>query len=263
MRQIPRIATTGLGLVTVLTLGVAGCAAPADQNGTGATPAPSGSATSAPAADPAAAEALTTAAQRLNDDSLRVTVEATGLNSRGQLDPQGDRGTMTMALDTGQGQAVQIEVVAVDKTVYLKVPGLPEVGDKWVRVDVARIAGTDLDILPEGDPAGADRMIKSMAEVRRDGPNNFAGTLDLSQAPAGSFGIQQALGANASALPFTATVDGSGRLTNLDVDLTPVEPTLGTLKMTYSDFGAPVEVTAPPADQTVDAPDSLMQFLGR
>ncbi|MEV0727431.1 hypothetical protein [Polymorphospora sp. NPDC050346] len=257
------MATTGLGLVTVLTLGVAGCAAPADQNGTGASPAPTGSATSAPSADPAAVEALSTAAKRLNDDSLRVTMEATGLSSRGQLDPQGDRGTMTMALDTGQGQAVQIEVVAVDKTVYLKVPGLPDVGDKWVRVDVARLAGTDFDILPEGDPAGADRMIKSVVEARRDGPTNFSGTLDLSQTPAGSFGIQQALGDNAKALPFTATTDAQGRLTGLDIDLTSVEPTLGTLKMTYSDFGSPVNVTAPPAGQTVEAPDSLMQFLGR
>jgi hypothetical protein len=254
--QIRRLTTTGLGLVAALTLGVAGCAKTTGDSAT----APTSSPTSA-AAPESAVDSLTAAAETLNNDTVTVTLDTTGLTTQGKLDPKANKATMTMNV-TAQGKSTKIEIVTLDKDVYLKVPGTPNIGDKWMHVDVAKLAGTNFDIMPQGDPAGANNLVKSVVDAQRDGDRGFKGTLDLTKSPTVNKTSIQVLGDKAKAVPFTATTDEQGRLTGLTIDLSAIEPALGTLKTTYSDFGAPVTVTQPAASETVEAPDSLLKALG-
>ncbi|MEV1285635.1 hypothetical protein [Micromonospora sp. NPDC049679] len=258
-----RLTTTGLGLVAALSIGVAGCAAPTGTPGAGASGSatPSTSSSASNSASNSAADELTAAAQKLNNDTVTVAMEMTGLKANGSLDPVRNRATMTMNLATN-GKPVTTEIIAVDKDAYVKLTGMPNVQNKWMHVDAAKLAGGNFDIMPQGDPAGASKMIKGMADVERTGEGSFRGTLDLTKAPTINTAAIAALGDKAKAVPFTAAVDGQGRLTRLTVDLTTIAPALGTLNTTYSNFGAPVTATKPAAAETVEAPDSLPGLFG-
>jgi hypothetical protein len=259
--RLRRLTTGGLGVFAALCLGVTACAGQSGDAGgaTATTPAP-GTATSAPAEGDALAE-LTAAAQKLNDDTVTVTLESTGISSTGNLDPQADKATTTMKF-TGQGTSSTMEIRAVGEDVYLKATGMPNVDpSKWLHLDVAQLSGTSFDILPEGDAAGASRFVENMADVQRTG-DGYRGTLDLTKV-SGRAGVSvDVLGGKGNAVPFTATVDEQDRLTGLTIDLSSIDAKLGTIKTTYSGFGEPVTVEAPPAAQTVEAPDSLLRILG-
>jgi hypothetical protein len=258
-----RLTTTGLGLVAALSIGVAGCAAQTGTPGAGASgrATPTASSTASSSASSSAADELTAAAQKLNNDSVTVAMEMTGLKGNGSLDPVRNRAMMTMNLATN-GQPMTADIVVLDKDAYVKLTGMPNVQNKWMHIDAAKLAGGNFDIMPQGDPAGASKMIKGMANVQRNGEGSFSGTLDLTKAPTINTAVIAALGDKAKAVPFTAAIDSQGRLTRLNVDLATIAPALGTLTTTYSNFGAPVTVTKPAAAETIEAPDSLLGVLG-
>lgn len=257
--RLRRLTIGGLGAFAALCLGLTACAGPSGSTGT-ATPGPS-TATSAPAVSDALAE-LTAAAQKLNDDTVTVTVESAGLSSTGSLDPASDKATSTMKF-TAQGTSSTIDVRAVGQDVYLRATGMPNVDPaKWLHLDVARLSGTSYDLLPEGDAAGAGRYVENMADVESTGDGSYRGTLDLTKV-SGNAGVSiDVLGGKGDAVPFTATVDDQDRLTGVTIDLSSVDPQLGTVKTTYSGFGSPVTVEAPAAAETVEAPESVLRLLG-
>ncbi|SDX95576.1 hypothetical protein SAMN05444365_101195 [Micromonospora pattaloongensis] len=258
-----RLTRTALGLLATLSVGVAGCAAQGSPDPTASGSAtPSVGATASASGSSSALDELTAAAQKLNDDTVKVTTEMTGLTGNGNLDPARNQARMTMELAT-EGQPVTAEILVTGSDAYVKLAGAPNVQNKWMHVDVARLAGGNFDIMPQGDPAGANKMIKSMAAVERTGEGSFRGTLDLTKAPTINTAVLSGLGDKAKAVPFTAAVDNQGRLTRLQIELTAIAPSLGTLSTTYSDFGAPVTVTRPPAAETVEAPESLPGLFGR
>jgi hypothetical protein len=260
--RLRRLTTGGLGVFAALCLGVTACAGSSGTSGTGtgSSSAP-GTATSAPAVSDALAD-LTAAAQKLNDDTVTVTVESAGLKSTGALDPAADKASSSMTF-TGQGTSSTVDILAVEEDVYLKATGMPNVDPtKWLHIDVARLAGTSFDLLPEGDAAGAGRFVENMADVESTGNGTYRGTLDLTKV-SGNAGVSiDVLGGKGDAVPFTATVDDQDRLTGLTIDLSSVDPALGTVKTTYSGFGSPVTVAAPAAAETVEAPDSVLRLFG-
>jgi hypothetical protein len=261
--RLRRLTTGGLGVFAALCLGVTACAGSSGTSGTGSSGSSSapGTATSAPAAGEALTE-LTAAAQKLNDDTVTVTVSSNGLKSTGNLDPASDKASSTMTF-TGQGTSSTIDVRAVEEDVYLKATGMPNVDPtKWLHIDVARLAGTSFDLLPEGDAAGASRFVENMADVESTGDGTYRGTLDLTKV-SGNTGVSiDVLGGKGEAVPFTATVDDQDRLTGLTIDLSSIDPQLGTVTTTYSGFGSPVTVAAPAAAETVEAPESVLRLLG-
>ena len=83
----------------------------------------------------------------------------------------------------------------------------------------------------------------------------------LSQATlAGLAGVSQVTVDNAQAqnVPFTAGLDDQGRLSVLTIQIPKAQP----LEVLYTDYGAPVQVSNPPAGQVTEAPDSLYNSLG-
>jgi hypothetical protein len=246
-----RLATTGLGVFAALCLGLAGCGA----SDISATP----SAGASEASPPSAATAkLTAAAQKLNDDTVKVTLESATVRSTGNLDPGADKATMSVRI----GTTSSIDLRTIGQDSWLQATGVPGVEPgKWLHIDGARLAGTTFDALPDGDAAGAGKFVERMADVTDAGDGNFRGTIDLTKV-AGSGVSVDVLGGKANSVPFTATVDDQGRLTELDIDLSSIDAQLGKMTTTYSDFGATVEVSAPPAADVVEAPESLLQALG-
>jgi hypothetical protein len=252
-----RLATTGAALVA-LGLGATGC----NQTGTG-TPSASGSAsagtsTSASPAGLAPGEALnelTAAAFKLNEQSVRVAIESGALKGGGLMDPPAKTADLTLSL----GTAGQLRLLMDHSDGYLKVTGQPNAPQKWLHLDSATLGQGQLNLMPDGDPGGANRMLKNVADVQRTGGNTYAGTIDLTKAGDKN---TAALGEKAKAIPFTATKDDQGRLTELTIDMSGIQVALGKVKTTYSDFGTAVSVQKPTAAETQEASPELLKAFG-
>ena len=247
---------TGLAVLSALSLAIAGC------GGDGGSP--SGSTGDAPAATSVApanpTDELAAAARKLNETTMRMTLASAGTNSTGSLDPQRKLGEMTMTVSAaGREQKIKIRTIGTD--VYLQADGLPGTeGGKWLKIGGERLAGSSFDVFPENDPAGTQRILDALSDIKKDGPGKFSGTIDLTKTSTNA-AAAATLGDKFKALPFTATVDDQGRLTSTSIDVTPAEPSAGKTTATYSDFGTAVTVEPPPAGDTVPAPDDVVKML--
>jgi hypothetical protein len=254
-----RLATTGVALVAALSLGVAGCGT---NNGT-ETPA-GGASTSASAAAPQddALNELTAAAQKLNQDTVKMTMAMSGLNASGAMDPAAKNAKMTMEMGDA-GQTMKMDVLVMGQDFYLNMTGVPGMSGKWLHLDSSTLpAGSGLDLMPDGDPGGANNMVKGVVDVKKAGDNAFTGTIDLTKAATANKQSLAVLGDKAKAVPFSAKTDEQGRLVELTVDMSAVQSGLTPLKTTYSDFGTPVSVQKPAASEIQEAPEALRKALG-
>ncbi|MBY8873455.1 hypothetical protein K7640_16595 [Micromonospora sp. PLK6-60] len=252
-----RLATTGVALVAALALGLTGCG-----NQTGAdTPAAGGADTPEVTTAPASAlDKLTAATLKLNEESMRLKIDSSFLKSTGLMDPKSKTADMTMDMG-GQGK---IRFMIVGNDAYLKVTGMSGSGlpDKWMHMDATKLGPESrTSLMPDGDAGGAKKMVDGIVEVTETGTNSFSGTLDYTKANPGKKEIA-ALGEKAKKVPFTAKVDDEGRLTQLVVDTSVLQQSLGKLTTTYSDFGVDVKAEKPAASETAPAPESLVKAFG-
>ncbi len=231
---------------------------------------------------------LTQGVQGLPGGSLTITGE-------GAFDYAGRQGTFTMNVPAIGGMQVgQIEAVSTGSTIYQKFP--PQLasalgGKPWVKIDldqVGKSAGIDFNSISQassGDPtqalqflkgAGADMVEVGKEQVRGEVVTHYRGTIDMNKAAAAAPPEQQQTYQKLAQiygqpLPVEAWVDGEGRLRKMTyaVDLARLNlpPQAGAgqkptgnfnFTMELFDFGAPVSVTVPPADQVTD----FTQLLG-
>ncbi|GAB7051597.1 hypothetical protein [Catenuloplanes indicus] len=131
---------------------------------------------------------------------------------------------------------------------------LPDVmtGAKWVPLTdpaVTELGGIPFP-KPGDDVVGATAAVRAVTDARATGDRTYAGTLDLTQVGPGVLRVGPTaellaqLGDAASAVPFTATLDGEGRLLTFVYDV----PAAGSVpanhvELTLSGYGA----SQPPA----------------
>src|SRR5205814_1042172 len=134
--------------------------------------------------------------------------------------------------------------------------------DKWSHIDATKLgANPTLPVDPNGG-ANTAALLKNAVDVKQTDGTHYSGTVDLTggnaSTPLGQPDIDR-LGQKAKAVPFTATVDSQGRLTEVKLDFPAVDPQIPAVTSTYSDYGTTVTVTKPdPAplaelDQPADA----------
>jgi hypothetical protein len=263
-----RLAIAGLALVA--TLGLAGCGPTEDKAGTGTPPArATGAAAKADAgqADPKAE--LAAAAAKLGQESMKIDMAMAGaLSMTGVVDPQAGTAKMSMKLGAA-ADGGKMEVRQVGNDTYLKLGGslaalLRGKSTKpWLHVDAAKLTeGSNINIMPKDDPGSTKALLTAVTKVERVGDHGFRGTIDLTKSPKYNKGSNlAALGAKATNVPFTAKTDGQGRLTELTMDMSAVAAGAGKVKSTYSDFGTPVSVKAPPASEVDELPSELSSLL--
>ncbi|MEV6345000.1 hypothetical protein [Actinoplanes sp. NPDC051851] len=244
----------GVGIAAVLT--VAGCTA----NGTGgASPSasagagPSGTASSS--ADPAAVKALTDAADKLDDTTVKLTVTSgSGFQLTALTDAPHGTGTADLVAQSANAK-LTVKSLLVGEDLYAQIPGITT-ADKWTHLDMARLPEDASVGLRPGqiDPVNTAKLLSSATDVHQSGEAEYAGTLDLSDA-AGVAGLGQVT-IDGSSVPFSAALDNEGRLEILTIQ--QEQPVVAK----YSGYGTPVTVTAPAASEVVEAPDSVYQALG-
>jgi LppX/LprAFG-like lipoprotein len=262
--RTPRLA--GLGLATIATVGfaMAGC----DNGGTASTsasgaPAPSVAAgPSSGAADATAVSALSKATALLGTTSFSLTATSgTGFKLTGAIDPVGSKGTAQLTA-SGPNAEINIKSLLIGNDLYAQVPGITKAGT-WTHLDGSRLpAGANIGLRPNQiDPVGTANLLGAATDVKETGTGTYAGSLDLTKA-AGLAGLSQVTidgyGTAAAKVPFTATLDDQGRLSKLTITVPQGDP----IDVTYADYGAPVNVTAPAPAEITEAPDSFYNSLG-
>ncbi|HMD46539.1 MAG TPA: hypothetical protein VKG43_10285 [Acidimicrobiales bacterium] len=213
-----------------------------------------------------------------------VTVGSTQVDTTGsgQLDLANHAVALTMN-GSAAGQPVGLAIIYVDGILYAQVPGIDQVapGKTWLSVDptslgLATRAAPSIG-LGANDPSALlqtlgqhGNTVTDVGPATVDGVSTEEYTVVINPAAASS-------AIDGSSLPqwlkqaadrfarqggtYTVCIDGSGQLRRLAFDMTLTQPASAQVHevMDFSNFGAPVSITAPPADQVVSLSDFLAQ----
>jgi len=202
--------------------------------------------------------------------TMRANLLGQSVKSTGQGRFDGANSAMAMTIDTSMGQ---MEMRLVDKTVYMKLPGAQAAqlgnGKPWLEIDsngdapASKVLSGSLSAAEQNDPSKTLEQIKSEQTTLNGEPVNHY-TLDLDfaktagQLPGGlsdqamgslkgkNVHIPMELWLNAEQLPVQIVMD-MGPL--MQAAGTPTQGGDSKMTVTYSDWGTPVDVQAPPADQ--------------
>jgi hypothetical protein len=216
--------------------------------------------------------------------SMQVLGRQFSFSGNGQSDTTSGRLQMTMDFSGLPAQLTQngstAEFVLADKVMYLKMPflsGMLPGGKQWMKVDLAkaaRQAGTSLGSFGQLDPQQWLQQLLASSDTQKLGTDTVQGeqmthyrtTVDPSKLTANVPAAQRAAVRKAmkqigmSTIPVDVWVDGTGLLRRESLSLTFGQGLQGaTMKMTFDmhDFGEPVNVEVPPADQVFDALSAL------
>ncbi|MGO9344130.1 MAG: hypothetical protein ACLP6E_16710 [Acidimicrobiales bacterium] len=284
LRGLPR-SVTAAAAVAVLAVGLAACSSTGQGSAGHSSNAP-GTTRSTPA------EAVLLAAKRgISDRTARVsmTMSANGPmgSSSGSMSlVASGNGVVDFANQSAQidmsmsilSEKINLTVVAVGGNAYEKLSGIPgvsgmlEPGKSWIELPVGTSLGSSAALDPMSNPADflvaltrKGVTVTPVGSSRVDGveateydvkyPENLAslGT-GLGSLPSS---VQQML----HGLTMHVWVDSSGLLRRMSMSI-PV-PELGTMTLTMdmSDYGAPVNVSAPPSSE-VENFQSIARQLG-
>ncbi len=260
-----RLAPVGLSVLAAAVLAITGCTTSSTPS---APPAASASA-SATGATPAAKDALLSSIDPLTKTSYKYTLTSSGLTGQGANDPANKKATLTLS-GQQQSNSITINVVVLATDMWMKLNlgtnnnNLNISTDKWFHVDATKLgANPNLPVDPNG-AANTANLLTGAVDVQRADARHFSGTLDLTKGTNNNMLGQpdiDRLATKLKAVPFTATTDDQGRLSELKIDLAAVDPALSAVQSTYSDYGTTVTVTRPDPAQVVEAPDSVYQLF--
>lgn len=259
-------AIAGLAVLASLTLATTACQKSGSPSGGGGAPAKS------------ATEILTDAAAKTKGQSFKFTLSyGTLLTGDGAQDGSGKNASVNMTVaEPSSGITIKVGALVLGSDMYMKmdfgalsgaIPGLGEIGDKWMHLDATKVSGSSLSLGLKpggGDALGAENYIKGVVTAEKLSDTEIKGTLDLTKSapPGTSSDDLAALGAEAKNVPFTATLDSEGRLTKIVIKIPKVgEFPASDLTTTYSDYGTPVNLEKPAAAEVVEAPAMIYQFF--
>ena len=263
------------GLALVSLVAVAGMAAGCTRSATspGASAAPSSAPASSAQAALGAKARLLAGVTALTRTTSAFTVTLSGpalataggtTTMTGGLDPVGKAAAVDTKI-TAAGSTLQLSYILRSDAMYLKLVGVPGLTNKWMKIDPAKLPATQRAMFSAGaDPTGVASTVQGVVDATETTPGTITGTIDLSKA-AGSLAFSRdriaELAPADRVVPYTATLDGQGRLTDLTLTMKVSGQDLKS-ETVYHDFGAPVAADAPPAADVTEASDLIYQILG-
>ena len=213
--------------------------------------------------------------------------EATVVTGRGAVDFDAGEGTLTVS-----AAGEQFEVVFRGTTVYEHLPEVAAAaGKEWIRIDLDSLGESvgveglgDLMKSQSGDPSASLHYLRgAQGSVRTVGKESIRGvpttwydtTVDIEKAAAGAPAARRATIRQLkevfgiSRIPTDVWIDGDGRVRRMtqtvdysaaaDSGRFPAGSLPETMEVTveFHDFGSPVSVRLPPADDVADYADIL------
>jgi len=223
-----------------------------------------------------AKDALVASVPDGDEGTFRFTIKDYEASGSGVVDAASKGVTASIGYkDPDLGFTMNVAFLVVGQKSWVKITfsntaglaGLPKLPNKWLLLDPAKL--TDPESTPltfDGpDPANTAVLLASVVTAKKTGPGQYRGTLDLTKTTdadvADPAGIT-AMGEAAKAVPFTATVDTSGRLNAIQIQVPAAGKTRAyEYKMTYTGYGNAPKVTAPSAVESQNAPAEAYELL--
>jgi hypothetical protein len=254
--------TRRLAIAAVAVFATAGLLAGCAKSGTNATASAKPSPTVAPK------DAMLAAARPLATSSYKFTVKSANGNGSGAADPLNAVAKLdaTVAAD---GATIKLNLIRIGTDLWAKVDAgaLNAVAgiqpDKYAHVDLSTLQNANLPLDIKGDPLDVAGLLAGVNDVKTTDGKTYTGTVDLTKMTgviAPDSGDIAKAGDKAKAIPFTATVDDKGRLTDFKVDGASIDPTLA-IEVTTTDFGSAPDVNAPDDADVVEAPAGVLQLF--
>ncbi len=256
-----RWAVAGIAIVAALAFGATGCT--------------TSSGGSTPTASPRSGlDVLTDAVAKTKGQSYQfAVVYGTTLSGSGMTSGDGAATSLNVTItDPGSGINIKLTALVLKTAAYAKIDLGQAAGavvginpNTWVHIDPKKAPGAArLGISPGQDIFGPQTYVKAVDTATVDSPTQVSGNLDLAKTALPGLALTQIpAGADGKkTVSFTATLDDQGRISKITVNV-PAAGTLpaADLTSTYSNWGVAVNVTAPPASQTVEAPPIVYTFL--
>lgn len=238
---------------------------------------PAGAATSAVPDSPAPSvdqvAVLTGSITKTQTTSAKFTIDSEvgtvgSTKGNGVIDVATHSETVTITTQAA-GKTIHEQVTMVGNNIYLKldlpIPGLDS--KKWIHLDTTKLKSlSSLGLGDPSDPTNLSSYAKEIVTVQQTAPGQYQGTLDITKAPLPTIAssVLAQAGDAIKSVPFTATTDDQSRLTAMTVKMPPLGTSApaSTTTIAFSDFGAPVTITAPAKSQTQEAPALFYTALG-
>ncbi|MFU8852147.1 hypothetical protein ACNAW0_14365 [Micromonospora sp. SL1-18] len=231
------------------------------------------SAASSKPADPK--EALAASTKEIQKGNFTFTIKGGEINGGGTVHLPSKSAEMKMETSSAE-LSMTMHFVFIDNDSWVKlevggpmadaIPGFKAMKGKYQHLDRSKIKDAkqlNFDFA-DVDPAGAEKMIKAITDVKQTGEGAYEGTFDATKAADSDLldaDTIKALGDKASGLPVTAKVDAQGRLTEFAIEMPAVGSAKAqTLTVTY-DYGSAAAVKAPPAGKVVEASDQVYEMF--
>lgn len=213
-----------------------------------------------------------------NSAHMALTGDVAGQSITGEGDLQfGDEAAaMTMEMTTPEGA---ISMIFVDSVLYMKLPQELVAGKPWLKIDpntnsqIAQALGTLNDELSKNaDPRAALKEFEKSGEITDTKEEELNGEtvthytitvdvqkmVDAQEDPTQKQAMQQAVDAGMKDFPVDVYVNEDGLPVRFALE-TPMPDGAGgmstsKMQVDYTKWGEPVEIAAPPADQTTEPP---------
>lgn len=245
--MIRRLAV-GAALAAALTLSLGACTNSAD-------------ATDHDSSAPSAGEKLAAAVTKTSGVSMKIVLagDRPEENLQGSYD-----GATKMASFTQTSDGETMNVFVAPDDLYLS--GLTDLAGKTMRMQISKLPTNNAMAL-FADPVAPLTLLPAATEVASSGSGGYTGTIDLARVAASTTGatkfleyVKGAAGEKASAITFTATVDGQGYLTTFKATFPGLDDGKDSqYDLTLSEFGTTVSLTRPAGENVIDAPDTAYQ----
>lgn len=216
--------------------------------------------------------------------SARMSMEATSsvsggesftIKGTGAFDFVQRRGTMHSSFPSPAGGELALDMVITPTTIYMKSAAFAGLVSKpWLSIDLKAALGSSLSQLGSADPTeglaflqGAkDVSVVGVEEVRGAKTTHYRATVDITTALSKLKGPLKDAAARMqerveqpNAMPVEVWVDGSNRVVRSRMTVrtkastgTDGKSSTSVVTSEMFDFGVPVTVTIPPADQVAD-----------
>jgi hypothetical protein len=254
----------GLAVLAFAGLSVTACATPK----TGPAPA----ATQSSPTPPPPKEALLASLKTLSRTSSDLTLRQGAGSGTAKVDPVAKTATVSMS-QVIQGTTIKLDLLWIDPDVWLKLDlgaaGNRHLGikpTKWMKIDRSKVTSDvafPIDLKSNSDVLDTPDLLTGLVDVKRGDLTHYSGTIDQSRT-AGVLALSEEdtkkLGDNAKSTPFTAVLDGQGRLVNLKIDTTAADPTL-TTELTVNSYGSAVTIAKPADSDVVPTPADVYTLV--
>jgi hypothetical protein len=257
---------TAVAVVAVAAIiGLAGCGPKSSSTASGGAAAEATSAAPAAPPSPVTPESeFQSAVTQLGDQPVKLDMSLVGgITMSGGIDAAARKANFT----TDMGQLGRMDIRQVGADMYVKASG--QLGSivggqtgKWMHIDTTKVPENSPLNVKNNDPKSTAKMLAASTEVSKTGEHKFAGKVDLTKSPTFNSSAAKGLAGKMSAVPFTAEVNDQGQLTELVFDLQSVASGAGSMTTKYSDYGKPVDVTAPPASDVIEMPEKFRKAMG-